>query len=367
LKATRKSVAKAANVSVSTAGMILSGQGEHYNAHTRERVLKIAAEMGYQPSINARALRLKRSLLLGVIINGINTHLAAEFLQGMQDAVFDTDYSPLVFFAKSPADQDQCLNRCLDRRVDGLLINCTFGPTDANLGDLTQKLAESGIPVVEVFGHCLPGVPKVNVDNHLSGSLCARHLIEQGHRRIALLSHSRYENQVLHLDAWQQACGYRAALTAAALAPLVIPCDLDFNRIEESAFLNAGFNALETLMALPQPPTAVLCYNDLMAFGFNRACRLRNLKVPGDFSISGNGDNTLSAIVYPPLTTARLPHFKIGSTATVNLLKAIEGEAPADTLISPVLVKRQSIGPPARSVIDGGKKSGGRTTITDCE
>ena len=351
MKVTRKTIAETAKVSVSTVGMILSGQGERYHADTRQRVLQIAADLGYQPSINARALRFKRSLLLGVLINAVNTHFAAEFLHGVQDAIAVTDYSPLVFFAKSPEGFEQCLDRCLNRHVDGLLINCVAGATEINLEGVIHKLADHAVPAVEVFGHFLPAVPKVNVDNRQTAELCTRHLIAQGHRRIALLTHGRYENQSLHFDAWEQAQGYRDALQAAGLPPIIIAGDLNYARLHEPSFVEAdftraGFEGFAGLLALPQLPTAVLCYADLMAFGLNRACRLKGLEVPADISIFGKGGTALSAIVNPPLTTTRPPAFEIGRTAAANLLLAISGQAPADACIAESLLERQSTAAP---------------------
>ncbi len=351
LKVTRKLIAETAQVSTSTVGMILSGRGQHSNVKTRERVLQVAADLGYQPSINARAFRLKCSLLLGVLVNAVNTHHAAELLRGVQSVIAATDYSPLVFFARSQEDQEQCLARCLDRRVDGLLINCVVGAAAAELDGVIHQLASQAAPVVEFFGHLLPGVPKVNVDNRQTAELCTRHLIAQGHRRIALFTHGRYEHQVLHFDAWEQSQGYRDALQAAGLQPIIIAGDMDFSRLHEPGFLEVEFlrlgaEGLATLLALPQPPTAVLCYTDQTAVGLNRACRLKGLQVPAELSIIGNGGTALSAIINPPLTTTRPPAFEIGRTAAANLLLAIRGQAPADASIAETLIERQSTAAP---------------------
>ncbi len=341
--------------------MILSGSGQNYNVKTRERVLKVAADLGYQPSINARAFRLQCSLLLGVLINAVNTHHAAELLRGVQSVIAATDYSPVVLFAASMEDQEQCLGRCIDRRVDGLLINCVVGTAAAELDGVIHQLASQAAPVVEFFGHLLPGVPKVNVDNRQTAQLCTRHLIAQGHRRIALLTHSRYQHQVLHFDAWEQSLGYRDALLAAGLEPVIIAGDLDFNRLHEpgfleSEFLRLGVEGLAALLALPQPPTAVLCYDDLIGVGLNRECRLRGLQVPAELSIFGNGGTALSAIVNPPLSTTRPPAFEIGRTAAANLLLAIRGQAAADASIAETLLERQSTAAPAPRLPTRGKR-----------
>jgi LacI family transcriptional regulator len=344
IKVSRKMIADAVGVSTSTVGMILSGSGERYNAKTRERVLQTAADLGYQPSINARAMRLKRSLLLGILLYDVNTHLAAGFLQGMQETIEDTDYSPLVFFSKSPEAQARCLVRCHQRQVDGLLVNCVIDPATGNADALVRELEKSRIPAVEVFGHFLPTAPKVNVDNRQAGSIGAQHLIDLGHRRIALLTHSRYHVTNTHFDAWEQSCGYRDTLLAAGLEPIIVGCDLDFDHVTEASILQAGFDALDGLLTHPQAPTAVLCYGDQLAYGLNRACRSKGLDVPAQLSICGNNGLNLSTLANPPLTTTRPPYFEVGRAAAGNLLKLIDGATPADSLIPPVMEIRQSTG-----------------------
>jgi DNA-binding LacI/PurR family transcriptional regulator len=344
LKVSRKDIAAAAQVSVSTVGMILSGQGERYSEETRKRVLDAAAQLGYQPSINARALRLNRSLLIGVLLYEVNSHLSAQFLQGVQEAITDTHYSPLVFFSKAAGDQEVCLEHCLSREVDALIVNCAVDPAEGIPQSYLQRLAALPIPVVEVFGQFLPGVAKVNIDNARAGALATRHLIELGHRRIALLTHSRYQDSQFHADAWEQSQGYHAEIEEAGLQPLVEAREIDFVNPTAANFMQAGHDALPSLLAMPGPPTAVVCYSDYFAYGLNRACRIQGTRVPDDLSIAGNLDLLLSNVVNPPLTTARPRFFEIGRLVGTGLLKTIEGATLTDQLVAPELVIRESTG-----------------------
>jgi len=343
LKITRKQIAAAAGVSVSTVGMILSGQGGNYNAHTRQRVMEAARQLGYQPSINARALRLQRSLLIGVLLNESNTHLSARFLLGVQRAIADTDYSPVVFFTNSSTSQQHSLDHCLHRQVDALIVNCSVDDShDRGLTSFKTALEPLPIPVIEVFGHFLPGVPKVNPDSVAAGRLCATHLADLGHSRIALLTHEHYDRKMLHQDAWEQFCGCQEVADARHLKSVVITPKVDFNVFSLSTFVQAGHEALDLLLAEPEPPTAVVCHSDLMAYGLYRACRERGLRVPQDLSIIGNRDLVLSAAVDPPLTTTCQNAFDVGFKAAANLLQAIEGTVPGDELVAPSLIVRQS-------------------------
>ena len=350
VKVTRKMIAAAAGVSLSTVDMILSGSGERYRESTRTRVQRIAAEMGYLPSINARAMRLRRSLLFGVLLYDVNTHLAADFLKGVQQAIAATDYSPLVFFASSPAEQVACLARCRDRQVDGLLLNCTVDPVTGLADDIAVHLNMFKIPAVEIFGRFISAAPKVNVDNRESGAIAVRHLVGLGHRRIALVTHSRYRRTDTHFDAWEHACGYRDALASAGLEPMIEAREMDYDHLGDSTLLAAGFEALDPLLALPQAPTAVVCYDDRMAFGLNRACRAKGISVPDRLSICGNSGLTLSAITNPPITTIRPPYFEVGRTAAAKLLQILDGETPGDSLMAPELELRQSTTSPLESL-----------------
>ncbi|MBN8461062.1 MAG: LacI family DNA-binding transcriptional regulator, partial [Verrucomicrobia bacterium] len=305
-----KDIAAATGVSVFTVGMILSGQGANYNATTRKHVLETAERLGYQPSVNARALMLQRSLLIGVLLNEVNTHMSGPFQLGIQKAISGTDYSPVVFFSKDESGQKQCLRNCLNRQVDALLVNCLVDPGNDGPISLSTDLKNLRIPLMETFGCFLDGIPNANINNREAGRLCSEHLLALGHRRIVLVTHGRYEHRTLHADAWEQFLGYRDALASAGLEPIVITPQIDFENVTIDNFVSAGHDAINLM---PDPmPTAAVCYADVMAYGLNRACRERGIRVPADFSISGNLDMLLSASVNPPLTTTRANYFEVG-------------------------------------------------------
>jgi LacI family transcriptional regulator len=346
LKVTRKDVAIAAGVSTSTVGMILSGLGKNYSLATRRLVEETAEKLGYQPSINARALRLQRSLLIGVMLNEVNAHLSAQFLLGLQDAISATDYSPVVFFTKGAKDQELCLGHCLNRQVDALVVNCSVDSMADGIQAFTERVKELRIPVIEVFGRFLDGIPNVNEDNVESGRLCTSHLLDLGHRRVAMITHGRYDQSVLHFDAWEQFQGYRNALASAGVEPVIVTPEIDFDNVSIGAFIQAGHDALDLLLALPEVPTAVVCYSDTMAYGLNRACREKGIRVPEDLSIAGNYDMLLSSVVNPALTTTLSNHFEVGRQAASHLLDAINGAATTDSvLVASTLLQRESTGP----------------------
>ncbi len=342
MRVTRKDIAKATGVSLSTVGMILGGSGERYGAETRKRVFEAAERMGYQTSINAKALRLRRSLLLGVLFSDLNTHHASSFLRGVKHALLPTEYSPLVFFNDSEADQESSLDHCLNRGVDALLLNCTVDLQGSRAKEFAKRVASLKIPVMEFFGSQVPGVPRVDIDNDHTGWIAARYLLDRGHERIALLTHSRFRDRKLHRDACEIAEGYHRAMAERGLEPKVFAMKLDYEHLTHADFARAGGECLKRLVSAKPAPTGVICYNDPMAYGVIRACYGAGIRIPDDLSIIGNNDMILSTLVDPPLSSVKLDAFKIGFEGASRLLAAIDGKPLASELVRTELVLRQS-------------------------
>lgn len=345
MRVTRKDIAKATGVALSTVGMILGNSGGRYSAATRKRVIEAAERMGYQTSINARALRLQRSLLLGVLFSEMNTHHASPFLRGVMHALLPTEYSPLVFFNDSEADQESSLDDCLNRGVDALLLNCTVDPQDSRTKDFAKRIASLKIPVMEFFGSQVPGVPRVDIDNDHTGWVAARYLQDLGHQRIALLTHSRYQNRKLHRDACEITEGYHRAMAEKGLEPKVVAMKLDYENLTHADFARAGRECLKRLIAAKPAPTAVICYNDPMAYGLMRACREAGIRIPEDLSVIGNNDLNFSALVDPPLSSVKLDAFKVGFEGANRLLAAINGKPLESESVKTEVVLRQSAAP----------------------
>jgi LacI family transcriptional regulator len=346
---TAKDVARHAQVSESTAGMILSGRGQHYSVHTRERVLATARKLKYRPNVAGRSLRLQRSFLVGVLLNASNASLASEFLRGVQEGLQGPDgsgeYSSLVAFHTDCREQAECMGRMLDRGVDGLIVNAALD-AHGRLDEACFTAArERGLPMVEVFGRFLAGVPQFNLDNRAAGQAATQHLLDLGHRRIAMLTHERYlvgRNQATHFDAWQRFEGYQAAMHDAGLEPAVVTHPITGEVDVALQFTAGGRDALAAIVAHPARPTAVVCYNDLEAYGVLRAARQSGVSIPEQLSLVGFADMDVSRICAPALTTSPMPALEIGRRVTRALLAAIDGETVASELVTTELVVRES-------------------------
>ena len=346
----RKEIANQAGVAESTVGMILCGRGQRYSKKTREKVLEVAKQLNYRPDIAARGLKMKRSFLIGVLINTSNRNIAMDFLSGVHDALAEGDTSPVVFSHRSADDTMKSIKRCLDRRVDGLIVNVSAeAPDDVRQ---SQLLLRDDLPVVEVFGRYLPGVPSVNIDNVAAGRDATQHLIDLGHRRIALLTHDHYDDAKdtdvgLHFDAFERYIGYEHAIQSADLKPIVVTHPLVPDVKVNDMFFAGGETSFDILTQHQEDPTGVVCYDDYQAYGLIRAARAHDSALPRELSIISYGDQDLSRVISPRLTTLQVPAWQVGYRSTRMLQARIDGEEVEDLLLPSDVRIRDSTTQPA--------------------
>lgn len=343
-----KAVAVRAGVSVPTVSLILSGKGQRYSVATQKRVTRTAARLGYRPNIAGRCLQQKKSLLLGVMLYGVNTSLFADFLRGIVDGVRETDYSPIVFSYNDDVEEADCLRRCLDRKVDGLVVNLSVKPNGDTAVREYERLAGQGLSLVEVFGHFINGASSVNIDYRDAAQKATEHLLERGHREIAMVTHEHFamartgKTGRFH-DAWERYLGYEAAMGEAGLHPVVVTHPLQSELDASQEFLRGGEAAFGSLLALKTFPTAVVCYDDMQAMGLMRACQHAGVRVPAELSLVGFGDSAGARIVSPMLTSQRLPSWEVGRMAATLALKKASGGGAERSEISTELVERGSV------------------------
>jgi len=192
---------------------------------------------------------------------------------------------------------------------------------------------------VVLLQHNCPGVPCVVLADVQGAQLATQHVLDLGHRRIGLIK-GRLPGAA---RAGERLTGYQQALKAAGVGydpALVVVSD---------ATQDAGYQGMQELLALPQPPTAVFCHNDVLALGAMHAIRVAGLSIPGDISVVGYDDTASSAHLAPPLTTIRFSKREMGHQAATMLFRAIEqdeGFEPYTVQIPVKLVTRESTGPP---------------------
>lgn len=324
-----KDIAREAGVSPSTVSRALNDHPGISTA-TKVHIQDLAKEMGYVPSVAARSLVVQRTATIGVAITDLLDPYYARLMSGIEDAAAAHNYQ--VILSSYYRDPKRELEIVLDfhrRRMDGIII--TGSEIEETYADPDHKFF---MPIVLVNR---PGYRySVSVDRFLGAQKVVEHLIELGHRRIAHITEGiRYHAKSKRLS------GYRAALEKHNITmdeTLIIPGDGN---------ISGGIRAVPRLLALPEPPTAIFCFNDMTAIGAINALRQRGYEVPYDLSVAGYDDLEMAAYYDPALTTVRQPTYRIGKNTFSLLLNLINGKRQTDPeLINPELIIRASTAPP---------------------
>jgi LacI family transcriptional regulator, galactose operon repressor len=335
---TLKELGQLAGVHPSTVARVLNGDPrQRVGDEVRQRILALASEHGYQPNRLARSLRTKRSSVIGTLIPDIANPFFALMFRGIEDALSERDFSVILANTDDePVREERGVAMLRGRQVDGLII-ATARRHDPTI----ERLVAERVPFVLVNRHAESTTPNAVVPADYTGSVTAvAHLVGLGHRRIAHIAGS----DDMSTGATRRR-GYQEALERHG-----IPFDTDL-LVEGSYRELGGYEAMRSLLALADPPTAVFAVNDLAAAGAIRAIREAGFDVPRDISIVGFNDLSTVAPTAPSLTTLRLPVQEMGMMAAQRLLAQIlDGTVFHEPVIVPVsLIARDSSGPvPAR-------------------
>lgn len=331
---TIKDVARLAGVSASTVSRVLDGS-TRISPETHEKVRRAMAELHYHPNAIARSLARRSTRTLGLVISrpvevAFANPFFAEAVRGIGAAVYQEGYN-LLLTAIPDAQEEQaaCMKLVRGGRVDGVILT---GSRDHD--GLVQELSDAGFPFV-LIGRVTERVPIswVNNDNVAVGAMAVEHLLERGHRQIALIGGPK--ELVVSMDRRE---GYRQALLVAGIVP-------DQAYESEGGFSReGGYWAMERLLSLPEPPTAVFAADDAMALGALECCKAHGVAVPEQVALVGVNDDPITALLNPPLTTVRIPIFDLGLTAAKTLVEMLQEEAygPRQIILPSQLVIRAS-------------------------
>lgn len=332
---TSHDVARVAGLSQSTVSRALRAD-PRVAPETRERVLEAAASLGYIPNAMARNLVLRRTRTIGMLVTDISNPYYPNLIGPLHDELAELHYRMVLFTERIEDDGDRkLLEGLIDRGVDGAVL--TTSTLDSTV---PRELARQGLPFVfltrEVEGIAADAAV---VDNALGASLMAAEVVRFGHRRIGAIFGPPNTSTGLNRER-----GFRAGLTAAG----VILAD---DAVRHGAYVvDAGYAAMHELMSLPDRPTAVACFNDLVAIGALNAAHALGLRVPAEVSITGWDDLPMAAWDICQLTTVRQSMNEMARAAARLLVDRIEGRSgpdPRRVLFEPELVLRATLGPPA--------------------
>lgn len=333
---TVEDVAQAAGVSTATVSRALN-KPESVRPALRARVQAAVEQLGYVAHAGARALSLRQSGTVGVIVPTIDNAIFARGLQAFQQRMVHAGYVVLLAFSDYDAAQEEAQALALlARGVDALaLTGISQRPT------LMSRLAQRGLPWVHTGSFPAPnGAACVGFRNRESIMRAVQYLLDLGHRRIALLAGISAGND----RAAERIEGVREALAAARLR-------LPPRALVEAAYtLQAAREGTRTLLAAPTAPTALLCGNDVLAWGALLECQARGMDVPRELSIIGFDDLEMSRHWRPALTTVHVPTEHMWTLAAEYLLGQLGAgvRTPMQQEIEIELVVRASTMPPPR-------------------
>ena len=332
---TIKDIARQVGVSHTTVSRALHGNTLISDA-TTERIRQAARDLGYQPSAAARSLKTRRSQVLGVILRSLDDPFFSEILQGIEESAQENDFS--LFIAASQRDPNRerrIVQTMMEHRVDGVIICSTsFGAAQG------RQLLEYGFPTVVVNNQAAEDFRYSIYHDDVDGCRqVTRHLIGLGHRQIGYLGNSASGRTTL-----DRLAGFRQEMETAAL-----PISSDYIHQMPGGDLQDGEMGAGHFLGLSDCPTAIVCFNDLMAMGALKRLQAAGVDVPGDMSVTGFDNIALSAFTSPPLTTFDQPKRFIGREAARLLLGLLQ-QAPDSgekvKMLRGCLLVRASTAPP---------------------
>ncbi len=318
----------------------------------RARIRREAVALGYRPNLLARSFIKQRSYLVGFLGRAEYFLYAYETLSAVERVLDPAGFSILSFLhGDTGEDQQRHLQRCLDRRVDGLIVAAAAEGARGPMAGQVAALRRSGFPLVQIFRRLLPDVPVVMTDDRAIGYRATRHLLALGHRRIAHYTYDAYgdrRNPGHDRDAKDRHAGYAQAMREAGLTPAVVTYPASRYFPLDAGFAPGAREGASRVARHPARFTAAVCFNDYTALGLLRGLRAAGVRVPEDFSIVGYDDIDLARAADPPLTTLAPPLGRIGAEAARRVLDLLAGRPAANLLLEPGLRVRGTTAPPSR-------------------
>jgi len=310
---TSRDIAALAGVSQTTVSRVLSG-AQHVSEATRSRVLAILEETGYVPNTAARVMRTRSSGIIGVVVARVTSPFYPEILDHLAEAIAAQGRLMSVWVSDA-AEEAEALEAIDHHSVDGFLY-MTASSDSRSLRSALRRDA----PTVLV-NRPLPGVAcdQVVADSHGGGAAIARHMLDGGRRRIAMIGGPR-ELPIVS----ERENGFLAELRRAGQR---CPAEL---RVGGELSYRDGRRGMAALLEREPSPDAVFCVNDVVAMGAVDEARANGVGVPEDVWVAGFDGIQMAGWSAYSLTTVRQPMAEMATRAVEFLVERIEGTAPAD-------------------------------------
>jgi LacI family transcriptional regulator len=329
---TIRDVAKRAGVSIATVSFVLNKrQGQAISDTVTERVWRAARQLNYRPNASAAGLARRRTRNLALVFyrepNMISNGFYSFVIQGAVAAAMEAEYNLLFSYVheryRSHADLPRVIR---ESNTEGVLLIREVHPR------MIADIQALGLPVVAIDQYPrVTAVDTLEIDNRTGGALAARHLLELGHGRVAVLGAARERPSIA-----ARASGFLEEFESVRPRPGWIDCG-EYN-------IEGGYSRARELLSGQWRLTGLFCANDEIATGVLWAAHELGVRVPEELSVVGFDDIAMSQFVQPPLTTVRMNKRDLGTRAVQRLLELIEGKSNGtrSELIPVELVARSS-------------------------
>ncbi|MEO3946656.1 LacI family DNA-binding transcriptional regulator [Gorillibacterium sp. CAU 1737] len=332
-KSTINDVAREAGVSKSTVSQYLNERYAYMSEETRKRIAEVIDRLNYRPNGAARSLKQKRTRTVGIVVADIRYTLSIECIRAIESELVRRGNQVMICNAdENPDLEGRAIEDLIARKVDGLILFPT-GHRHA----MYKQLVDEDVPFV-FLDRLVDGVTahSLLLDNERAARLAVDEFVGRGHTRIGLLSLALGPRAITPRK--ERVSGFRRAMEEAGLAVneaclASVPVD----RIGEE---------LERMLALPEPPTALLAANDLVLAEVLKAANRRGIAIPDELSIIGIDEAAFASIYNPVITTLRQPASEMGTQAAKTILARIEGKdvgVPITYRFHPELIRGSSV------------------------
>ncbi len=334
-KSTIKDVAKAAGVSVGTVSRVVNSHPS-VDPATRQRVIRVMADLGYEPNAVAQSMRTQVTRIVGFVVPDISNPLWARILRAASQIFHAQGYSVIVASTDGLRSAEiEVLATVTRRRMDALMLALN-SPNDAAL---QRSLARLNTPVA-VMERDLGEQWDTVITDHGGGAYAAtRYLTGLGHRRIALLTAAADVR-----PSRERILGYKRALAEAGIA-------LEPELVRSGSFdREFGFSEASRVLSWPEPPTAIVAGGNQLLPGVLQAALIQGLTIPQQLSVVSCGDTDLAQLARPAITVVRWNAEAVGVVAAETLLRHLSGTAdskPSWVILPTELILRDSCAPPA--------------------
>ena len=314
---TIKDIARRTEVSHSTVSRALH-DSPLIARETAERIRQAARELGYFPSAAARSLKTNRSQALGVIVSSVEDPFFGEILQGIEEVAQKSGYSLFMAASQHDPGREQAIVQAMsEHRVDGVIIcSASFNARQH------RQFLDYGVPIVVVNNQSAEDYRYSIYHDDVDGSRqVTRHLLELGHERLAYLG-----NSASGRTTQDRLTGYQLALDDVGLG--ILP---EYTHEVPGGTPAHGLDGVQYFLSLNKPPTALVCYNDMLAIGVLKGLQQAGIRVPQEFSVTGFDNIVFSAFTTPPLTTFDQPKRYIGAEAARLVLELLAAPPTSDS------------------------------------